>query len=121
MYHKTMSSPPRYNLVLIISPCLSYQVSHLTTTNGSSQAGLSNGTWRNKALQATEYIDYMERHNAVPLRPKQYLILSYILHLQTRLKSTSAIMNYISGTHTWVQAFDGVTAAFDTNITKLLK
>ena len=58
---------------------------------------------------------------ANPLRLSQYTLMTYVLHLQTKLKSPSAVMNYISGTRTWVFASDELALAFDMYLMKLMK
>ena len=55
------------------------------------------------------------------LRPLQYILLTYIQHLQTALSSPSTVMNYISGVRTWVLASDRIVSAFDRYLVKLMK
>ena len=56
--------------------------------------------------------------SANPLRLSQYTLMTYVLHLQTKFKSPSAMMNYISGACTWVLTSDGLALAFDTYFMK---
>ena len=83
--------------------------------------GLATGTWRNKNGQLQKYLQYMEQHNSDPVRPSQYHVLSYIMHLADTLSSPGAIFNYISGARSWVRMLEGDTAPFDSYQATLLK
>ena len=56
----------------------------------------------------------MKNHNVNILKPSQYEIMSYLLKLSDELKSPSSVLNYCSSARTFVKAFSGSTAGFDT-------
>ena len=64
------------------------------------EAGLAYDTWKNKTTQVRKYIEYMNQHNANPLRPTQYEVISYLISLHDALVTPSAVMNYCSGART---------------------
>ena len=63
----------------------------------------------------------MTKYSSDPLRPNQYVLLNYIMHLSDKLASPSVVLNYISGARTWVLAAEGFAPTFDTYLVKLLK
>ena len=64
---------------------------------------------------------FANTHQADPLTPSTYLILSYILSLSDKYKSPGTILNYLSGARTWVTALRGDTRAFDAYPVDLMK
>ena len=78
------------------------------------EAGLAQGTWRNKAVQARRYISYMKLHMPNILWPSQYHIMSYLIEHSDELKSPTSVLNYCSGARTLVRALGGSVARFDT-------
>ena len=78
------------------------------------EAGLAQGTWRNKAVQAHRYISYMKLHIANILRPSQYHISSYLIELSGELKSLTSVLNYCSGARPFIRALGGSLAGFNT-------
>ena len=85
------------------------------------EAGLAPGTWRNKNVQLQRYVAYMNEHEADPMKPTQYDLLSYMMHLSDSLSSPGAVLNYISGARTWVRTMSGDTASFDMYSVALMK
>ena len=84
-------------------------------------AGLTQGTWKNKAAQAKTYLQFA-RANEVPiLAPTQYDVMAYIIHLKDTLASPGAIMNYISGAKTLVTLLGGDPSKFSTYQILLMK
>ena len=56
-----------------------------------------------------------------PLRPSQYAILQYLLHLSDRMKAPGTALNYLSGARIWVRALGGSPAPFDAYPVTLMK
>ena len=56
----------------------------------------------------------MREHDANAFAPSQYQIISYLLELTDNLKSPTSVLNYLSGARTFVRAFGGSVAGFDT-------
>lgn len=75
-------------------------------------SSLTRGTWRNKHTQVAKFLVFMNDHKADPLNLKEYDLLSYVLHLQSTLRSPSSVHNYLSGVRTWLQSLNASTKAF---------
>ena len=60
-------------------------------------------------------------HGVEPLAPSLYDILSFVLHLSTRLKAPGSVSNYLSSVKTWFTASTGSTGHFDSHHVKILK
>ena len=84
-------------------------------------AGLSAGTWANKHKQIRDYVNFTINHNADPLQPSTYIILSYALYLSDRFRSPGTVLNYLSGARTWVGALQGNAQSFDAYSVALIK
>ena len=84
-------------------------------------AGLSLGTWKNKAAQVRKYLLFASNSGFQPRSPSQYDVLSYLLHLKETLSSPGAALNYLSGAKSWVLLDGGDPAPFDSYATSLMK
>lgn len=84
-------------------------------------AGLANGTWKNKSVQAKKYLQFAKLHQFDPLEPAQYDLLAYTNSLNETLKAPGTVMNYISGARSWVLLFGGNTSPFDSYPLTLMK
>lgn len=84
-------------------------------------AALATGSWRNKAHQARCYLRFCADHQVAPLSPDVYDVLSYLRHLQLRLKAPASVANYLSGARTWIAHNLGNTAPFTTYPVSVLK
>ena len=82
---------------------------------------LSQGTWQNKANQVRIYLAFCEEHSVNPLQPEEYDIISFIYHLQCKLRSPGAVMNYISGVKTWLKTCSGKSEVFDSYLVTVMK
>lgn len=93
---------------------------HLELVSAYSRA-LSINTWRNKALHVRVYLSFAQAHAFDPLAPTLYDILALLVHLDTRLRSPGAVLNYFSGVKTWLETMTGETAIFNSYQVKTLK
>lgn len=93
---------------------------HLELLHAYAKA-LSDGTWRNKKIHLRVYLAFCGTHQVDPLNPTQYDVLSFLLHLASRLKAPGSVFNYFSSVKTWFASETGAAPLFESYHVRVLK
>ena len=70
---------------------------------------LAKGTWKNKRLQVSIFLNFCQAHEVDPESPMLYDVMALVIHLMNRLQAPGSVANYFSLVKMWFTAVTGGT------------
>ena len=78
-------------------------------------------TWRNKEVHLEALARFCSLHELEPCRLDEYDVMSYVMYLKKKLKTSGAVLNYRSSARTWTMSVRGSARHFDSYRVSVLK
>ena len=78
------------------------------------------GTWKNKHLHISVFLDFCHMHAVTPSEPTTYDVLAFLVYLTTRLRALGFVFNYFSSVKTRFTSVTGIAGPFDSYHIKIL-